>query len=159
MKAREIMNASPATVSPAARISDVARTVLREGDQGVPMVDGNGRLLGIVTEDDLVSKHARVHAPVYLGFLGGVLPLDSRRTKEELRHVLSVCARDIMSTDVPTASPETEVEDIASMMVEEKQNPVIILEGGRIVGKISHREIIQLLIQEEEDEGTDAGST
>jgi CBS domain-containing protein len=95
-----------------------------------------------------------VHFPVYLPFLDSLIFLESpRRYQEDVLHVLGTAAQDIMTRSVRTATPETDVEDIATMMVEERANPIPILdEGGALVGIVSHTDIVRLVEQAGEGE-------
>jgi CBS domain-containing protein len=152
MKASEIMSSDGVTIPPGATVSDVVRLLLASPREGLAVVDQNGRLLGIVTETDVVAKHARAHVPVYLGILGYILPFETRSNDDEVRRVLAVTAQDLMSDDVPTVTPDTDVDDVATLMVEEGINPVPVVEGNRLVGMIGHHEIMRLLLREEEDD-------
>jgi CBS domain-containing protein len=152
MNVRDMMTAPAPTVTPDTRVTEVARLILESGSDGVVVVDAQGNLQGLVTEDDLVAKHARVHAPRYLGILGGVLPIDTGRMREELRHVLAVTAGDIMSPDPVTVDPETSVEDAASIIIEAEAVPLVVMEAGRVVGVVSHSDVIRLLLVEESDD-------
>jgi CBS domain-containing protein len=106
----------------------------------------------VVTHTDLVEKHARVHAPLYLGLLGGILPLDTHRTEDELRHALGVTAADLMTSHAPSVSPDAEIDDAASLMVEKSADPLLVLENRRLLGVLSQADIIRLLLIEESDD-------
>ena len=92
MKVRDIMSSSVVTVSPQERVGEVARLMLDQGVSGLPVVDVEGRVVGIITEGDLVAKHARPHVPLYLGILGMFLPIETQRREEELRRVRQTLA-------------------------------------------------------------------
>ena len=157
MKASEIMTSDAVTVRPEATVGEVVRLLLGAGRQGLGVVDPDGRLLGVVTETDVVAKHARPHVPVYLGILGYILPIETRTNDEEVRHVLAVTARDLMSDDVPVVGPGADVDDVATLMVDENVNPVPVVDGDRLVGMIAHTDIMRLLLREEEDDGANPG--
>jgi CBS domain-containing protein len=151
MKVREIMSSPVVTVSPEATVGEVARTMTDRALSGLPVVDARGLMLGMVTQNDLVVKHAHVHVPRYIGILGGVLPIETGTTDEEMRRVLAVTARDLMTENVVTISPEAEVEDAASLMVERAANPIPVLVRRSLIGIISRTDIIRLLVLEEGD--------
>lgn len=152
MKASEIMVSDDVTIRPDATVSDVVRLLLASPQEGLAVVDQYGKLLGVVTETDVVAKHARAHVPVYLGILGYILPFETRSNDDEVRRVLAVTAQDLMSDDVPTVAPDIDVDDVATLMVDEGVNPVPVVDGDRLVGMIGHPEIMRLLLREEEDD-------
>lgn len=154
MNVGDIMTVDVQTVSPDSQVSEIARTVARTAAPVIPVVASDGQVLGAVSQFDLVAKHARVHVPRYLGILGGIIPLDTHRTGEELRKVLGVTASDLMSTGVPSVTPDTDIDDAASMMVEEKAEALLVLEGNRLAGLLTHLDIIRLLVLEETDDQT-----
>lgn len=158
MKASDIMSSTGITVSPDATVSEVVHLLLQSGHEGLAVVDGDNRLLGMVTETDVVAKHARPHVPVYLGILGYILPIETQGNDEEVRRALAVTARDLMSDDVPTVTPDVDVDDVATLMVEERANPVPVVQGRRLVGMIDHTAIMRLLLIEEADDSTSSAS-
>jgi CBS domain-containing protein len=151
MKVRDIMNAGAPTVEPDASVAEVTSTMLDLNLPGLPVVDRSGRVLGIVTETDLVHKHARLHLPRYIGILGGVVPLDMHRTDEDMRRIVGVKAQEIMTTEVIQIAPDDDVDDAATLMVERGANPLIVIENGRVVGVLSRTDILRLLVIEERD--------
>jgi CBS domain-containing protein len=152
MKVKEIMTSPVLTVSPDTPVAQIARLLREKHISGAPVVDGAGKVVGIVTEIDLIKRHARVHFPVYLPFLDSLIFLESpRRYQEDVRRVLGTTAQEIMTQPVRTATLETDVEDIATMMVEQRANPIPILdESGTLVGIVSHTDIVRLVEQAEQ---------
>lgn len=154
MNVRDLMTASVVSVAPEDQVTDVVRLMVGQNLSGVPVVDEQNRVLGMVTENDVVAKHAQVHLPTYIGFLGTIVPFGKHRTDEEMRRILAVCARDLMTDDVAVISPDISVDEAASIMVEQEVNPLPVVEKGRLVGIISHADIMRLLLQEEEGSGS-----
>ncbi len=145
MKARDIMTTDVVTLAPEASIPEIARTFRERDISGAPVVE-NGQIIGIVTEVDLIARHARPHSPYYLPLLDARIPLGGQREyKQIVRRILGLTARDIMTEGVKTVTPDTDLEDVATLMVEQKANPVPVLDGGRLVGIIGHTDLIQHL--------------
>jgi CBS domain-containing protein len=145
MKVRDIMTTDVVTLAPDTPVPQIARTFRELGISGAPVVE-NGEIIGIVTEVDLIARHARPHSPYYLPLLDARIPLGGQREYNEIiRRVLGLTARDIMTENVKTITADAEVEDLATLMVEEKANPVPVLDAGRLVGIISHTDLIQHL--------------
>jgi CBS domain-containing protein len=159
MKVREIMSAPVVTVSEGAAVAEVARLMLKENVSGLPVMGPDDELLGLVTENDLVEKHAQIHLPKYFSMLGTVLSLGQRHTDEEVRHVLAVTAREVMTENPVTVSPDVSIDEAASLMVERKANPLLVIEQGRLVGIISNTDIISVLLVEEESPADDSSQS
>ena len=157
MKARDVMTMNVVTLGPDTPIREIARTFREQGITGAPVVD-EGEVIGIVTEIDLIARHARPHLPVYLPLLDARIPLGGQREyREIIRRILGLTARDIMTEGVKTVTEDTDVEDVATLMVESKANPVPVLLGGRLVGIITHTHLIQHLEEVPESiEGDDS---
>jgi CBS domain-containing protein len=154
MQAKEIMTSPVLTVSPDTPVAQIARLLRGKHISGAPVVDSTGQVVGLVTEIDLIKRHARVNFPVYLPFLDSLIFLESpRRYQEDVRRVLGTTAQEIMTHPVRTATPETDVEDIATLMVEQRANPIPILDAsGALVGIVSHTDIVRLVEQAEAGE-------
>ena len=75
---REFMNEQPITVTPDTSVGDVAQLIGRTERTGVPVVDDDGRFVGIITEDDLVlsDDEGDLHIPHYIELFGGVVFLE-----------------------------------------------------------------------------------
>jgi CBS domain-containing protein len=158
MNVADIMTSPVATVEPATPVGAVARIMLERSLSGLPVVDQSGKLVGLVTESDLVAKHAHVHVPRYLGILGGVFPLELHNADEEMRRVLAVTAGDLMTRDVIVIAPEATVEDAATLMVEEHANPIPVVANHRPVGIVSRADVVRLLVLEENGAGPTSSS-
>jgi CBS domain-containing protein len=122
MKAKDIMSTPVVVVRLTDPIPDVIRTLRRHAISGVPVVDGFGLMVGIISEDDIVQKEA--------GFGG----LDGGYNAE-----------DVMTMDVVTASEETLANDIARLMVRYQINRVPIVRGEDLAGIVSRADILALL--------------
>src|SRR3954453_16757755 len=97
---RDYMDGDPVTVSPDASLEEVAR-VLGEGElPGVSVVNGDGRVVGIVSENDLATGggEGHLHVPPYVKLFGGLLFLaPSRRFEARVRKALASSAEDMMT--------------------------------------------------------------
>jgi CBS domain-containing protein len=150
MKARDIMTTEVVTLAPDMPIREIARTFRDRGISGAPVVE-HGQVIGIVTEVDLIARHARPHYPRYLPLLDAWIPLGGQHEYHEMaRRILGMTARDIMTVPVKTIDAEADLEEVATLMVENRANPVPVLENGRLVGIISHTDVIRTLEEAEE---------
>lgn len=161
MQAKEIMTSPVSTVTPDTPVGQIARLLCEKHISGVPVVDDTGKVVGIVTEIDLIKRHARVHFPIYLPFFDSLIFLESpHRYQEEVRRALGTTAQEIMTQPVNTAAPDTDIEKIATLMVDERANPIPILDAkGALVGIVSHTDIVRLVEQAEASEGEEVSKS
>jgi len=145
MKASEIMTTDVVTVSKEDNVKEVAKVLTEEGISGVPVVE-DGELIGIVSEGDLVAHDKKLHFPNYVYFLDSVFYLESfDKFEEDLKKVAAVKIKDIMTENVITISPETTVEDMATVIIDEHINRLPVMEDGKMVGIVSRADIVKYM--------------
>lgn len=146
----ELMSSPVITVEPTTSVADVARTMLDHHLQSLPVVDPSGKVVGIVTETDLVVQNANVHFPTFLQILDGRIYLTNPRAfEEELRRALGTVASDVMTPRPHTARPDDDVSVAATLMVDHKINAIPILEGDRLVGIISRSDVLRHVLAQD----------
>jgi CBS-domain-containing membrane protein len=154
MLVRDIMTQDVITVRRDTRVATVARLFREHAISGLPVVDEQGSIVGVITEKDLIARHARPHFPHYVSLLDSVIYLESpKRYEESMRHILATTAGELMTAPVRTVGPDTDVQDLATLMVEEGVNPVPVLDKeGRMVGIVSRTDVLNLIEQAEATE-------
>lgn len=151
MQVQEIMTRDVVTVRAETRIPAVVRLFREHNISGMPVVDLEGNLLGMITELDLIARHARPHFPNYIAFLDSIIYLGStRRYHESMRHILATTAGELMTREVVTVPPETDVQDLAGLMVERGANPVAVVDAEKhLVGIVSYTDLLKMIEQAE----------
>jgi CBS domain-containing protein len=148
MQASDVMTKDVVTVSPETQVLEIARLLGERHIGGVPVVDAEGKLRGVVSEADLVVRAARPHFPRYIPFLEGVIFLENpAHYEQEVQKMLAVTAADIMTEKVITAPPTATLEELATIMTEHNINRVVITDGGRVVGIVTRGDIVRTLAQ------------
>jgi CBS domain-containing protein len=145
---REIMDPSPATVSPDASVHDVVATLREHQLPGVPVVDADGRCVGIVTEADLVlpDDEGDLHIPHYVNLFGGTVFLEPLgRFEDRLRKAFAASAADMMTRDPDTVEPDTSVRDAARLIHDTGHNRLPVVEDGRLVGVVTRVDVLGAL--------------
>jgi acetoin utilization protein AcuB len=130
MTAQDVMTANPMTVSSRASIAE-AWDLMREAEiRHVPVVE-NGALVGIVSDRDL----ARLDVVRLLTVEGA----------DALRRELAMPVVDVMSSDVVTVEPETDLSDVIELLVESKLGaiPVVRPDSGEVVGIVSYIDVLR----------------
>ena len=154
LQARDIMTKEVITVSPETRVSDLAQTLAGKNLGGVPVVDAEGRLVGIVTQSDLIARVEELELPPALNILDFHLYLQiPSHLFRKVEKMLGTTVADIMSPKPLTISPDTPVPRIAALMDQQKIHTLPVLEGGKIVGIIGKIDLIRALALEEAGAG------
>lgn len=140
MKVAEVMTTSVVTVGPEATWKQVAEQMLDAGVSGLPVVDRDGYLLGIVTEADLVSRPAfgdRSHRS--LAALVELFTGDARWVGK----AAGLTAAELMTTAVLTATPDEDIQTVAHRMLDGQVRQLPVLDYGSLVGIVSRRDVMR----------------
>jgi CBS domain-containing protein len=125
-------------------VSDVARLMSEHAISGVPVLDAQGRLVGVVTELDLIVRNGRLEMPAFLQILDAVVPLElPGHLQNRLLHMLGTHAEDVMTRDLHPVGPDMDIADLVDVMVKRRLNPVPVVESGKLVGIVSHADLIR----------------
>ena len=160
MQVRELMSSPAVTVSPETKVQDLAR-IMREGPfSGVPVVDSDGTLLGVVTELALIERNAPLREPRYLAVLSGLIPVgldEYRHYREQMGLVLATDAGELMDDDPATIGPNDTLEKLLTIMRKPEQTMVPVVEGNRVIGVVTRTDVVRVLdrleMAVEEDRG------
>jgi CBS domain-containing protein len=145
---REIMDPDPATVTPESSVEDVVAIMRRHELPGVPVVDADGRCVGMITEADLVlpDDQGDLHIPHYVNLFGGTVFLEPlSRFEQRLRKAFASNAADMMTRDPDSVSPDTTVREAARLIHESGHNRLPVVEDGRLVGVVTRVDVLGAL--------------
>jgi CBS domain-containing protein len=145
---RDIMDPEPATVRPDTPVEEVVAALRRHELPGLPVVDDDGRCVGMVTEADLVlpDDEGNLHIPHYINLFGGTIFLEPlSRFEGRLRKAFASKAEDMMSADPDTVSPDTSVQEAARLIHESGHNRLPVVEDGRLVGVVTRLDVLGAL--------------
>jgi CBS domain-containing protein len=146
-RVRNIMSTSVIAVPPAMDIAEVARLLVEHDISGAPVIDGQ-RVIGVITEMDIVSRHVDVAAPAYGTFLDAIFRLPWDRSDDELRRVLARTAGDLMTSPAVTISADAPVHEAANLMFKRKVNPLPVVDAsGAMIGIVSRSDIVRLIAE------------
>lgn len=141
MKARDVMVSPVITVKPTTSVKDVAKLFLDQRISAVPVVDDGGKVVGIVSEGDLLHRSeagTERRRSWWLQALTGDETLAREFSKAHGRTVA-----DVMTHCVITATPETPLHEIATLLEKNRIKRVPIVENGQLVGLVSRANLIQ----------------
>ena len=143
LKAKDIMTRGVITVEEQTTLEEFARLLVEHQISGTPVIDGDGNLKGIATENDLINRNTKLHIPTILRLFDAFIPLGNSRLEEEIKKMAASHVRDIMTRKVITINQETTLEDIATMMMEKKIHLLPVVQEGKLVGIVGKRDLIK----------------
>jgi CBS domain-containing protein len=142
------MSTDVVVATPEMTVPEVARLMVERHLSGLPVMNGD-RLVGMVTELDLIARRAEPDMPSIFAFFGGYIALGQGEYEEEVRHILATTAAELMTTTVYSIREDATVEELADLMYEREVNPVPVLNAHRrLVGIVSRRDLLGLMVQE-----------
>src|SRR5690625_43369 len=144
----EFMTTDVLVVQPDDPIEQAVTQFAERNITGAPVVDQDGRYVGLVDDSDIVLSSSRVHAPSMVEILGIYFPVPGAMQKfeDEVRHALATTVSDVMQTDAPPLGSDATLTDVASAMNEHDVSRVTILDAeGRVVGLVSRHNLVAAL--------------
>lgn len=145
--ARDIMTENVITVTPETTVQELAKVLTEKSIGGVPVLDSEGSLLGVVTESDLIDQKKKIHIPTMVTLLDSFFYLENPdKMVEEMKKFAGTTVGDILSKDPVTVEEETTLEEIATIMAEKHVHTLPVVKGDKLVGIIGKKDIIKTLI-------------
>jgi CBS domain-containing protein len=143
MKAHDVMTTPVVTVKSTASVKDVARLFLERKVSAVPVVDNQGKLVGIISEGDLLHRSeigTSRHRPWWLVLMAGDQVPAADYIKANAKRVA-----DVMTRDVTTAAPDTPLDEIAVTLEQHGIKRLPIMRNGELVGIVSRANLVQAI--------------
>jgi CBS domain-containing protein len=147
LKAKDVMTREVITVSPDTEVTVIARLLLEKHLNGVPVIDRNGSLVGIICQDDLIAEQKKLPIPSVFTILDAFIPIyPPGKTEKEMQKIAAMKASQAMTADPVTVGPEAGIDEIASIMVNKSIHTIPVMEGGKLVGIIGKEDILRTLV-------------
>ncbi len=143
MRARDIMSTKVVTVSPSTSVRDIAGLMVEKHVSGLPVLNDNGTLVGMVSEGDLLRRPeigTQKHRRRWVSFFSGV---DEQAREFTKSHALR--AGDVMTEQVIHVSEETPLGDVVGLMEKHNIKRLPVLSDGKLVGIVSRADLLRAL--------------
>lgn len=149
LKVKDIMTREVISVSPETEIANAAKILLEKRINGLPVIDASGRLVGILCQSDLVAQQKSIPIPSVFTLLESYIPLTSiKRIDKEVEKIAALTVKQAMTPNPVTVVPETEIEDVAKLMVDNKYHTLPVMEGDKVVGIVGKEDVLKTLLSE-----------
>ncbi len=146
LKAKDIMTSGALTLEPESDVATAAKLLLDKHLNGVPVVDRNGELVGVICQSDLVAQQKSISMPSFFTILDGFISLSSSDDLEkEVNKIAATKVAHAMTSDPVTVTPETSIEKIADLMVERKLYTLPVVENGKLIGVVGKEDVLKVL--------------
>lgn len=151
MYIKDIMTIEVITVSAGDTVEKCANLLSIHDFSGLPVVDDDGYVKGIITEADLIKHNSTVQVPAFIEILGGIIYLDSPNTFfDNVKKSMGHFAKTVMAKDIISVSPDEEIEVAAKLLVRKKIKRLPVLdENGKLIGIVSRKDIMNHLFHNE----------
>jgi CBS domain-containing protein len=147
MQVRDVMTTDVISVRPETPLKDVAHVLVERRISGVPVVDDDGTVLGVVSEADFVAREGAEPARQsrFAWLTGGA------RREEDAQRVAAVTAGEAMSRPAVTVEPDAPLYVAARKMNVTRFNRLPVVESGRLVGIITRADVVRAFDRSDED--------
>lgn len=145
--AGEIMTTHVITLSPDLDIAKAAEILLENRINGAPVIDPDGRLVGILCQSDLIAQQKRLPIPTLFTFLDGLIQLSSaKQIEKQVRKIAALTVAQAMTPDPVTVQPDNRLETVAALMVDNNFHTLPVIEGSRLAGIIGKEDVLRTLL-------------
>lgn len=148
---REVMTTDVVTLAPDQTFEVAADTLAEKSIGAAPVVDADGKVVGLLRDEDLIVSEANLHAPTWFNFLGAEFPLpgENKRFESELKRMTAASVSDLMETEFPTASPDDTLGTVAARMHDADISHIPVIDAdGKLVGIIARGDLVRRVAAE-----------
>ena len=144
---KDVMVANPITVKPDDSVETVLKLLSEKHISGLPVIDDEEKVVGVVSEADLLFKEKPIRMPLYLTFLDSIIylePLD--KFKQHLKKSLGVLVEDVMTPKPIVISSNAPVSQAAELMLTKRINRLpVVDETKKLVGIVTRDNLLKAL--------------
>lgn len=147
LKARDIMTKEVTTASPDMPVGQAAKLLVERHFNGLPVVDAENRLVGIICQSDLIVQQKKIPLPSFFILLDGMIPISSeRKISEEIEKMSALTVAQAMTANPRVIDQETTLEEIATIMVKENVHTLPVVEEGKLVGIVGNEDVLRTIM-------------
>ena len=146
-RAKDIMTTDVIVANKNDIIANVANLLIKEKIGGLPVVDEENKVVGIISETDIMKNESHVDSPRMLNFIQGIIFLDDmKKFEDEMRAIAAYKVEDLMSKDIITVNENDTFDYVANVMINKSINRVpVVDENNFLKGIICRYDIIKAM--------------
>jgi CBS domain-containing protein len=144
---KDFMTVQPVTTSPSASVEAAVKTMEEHQISGLPVVDEGNRVVGILSEGDLLIRELPMKPPLYMTLLGSIIYFESpTQFHQHIKKSLGMLVQDVMTAKPITIHPEASLSDAAEVMLEKKVNRLPVVDADlKLVGILTRHDLVSAL--------------
>lgn len=160
MKIGKVMQTNVVTVTPCTPVQEVASLMVRNHLRAVPVLDENGEVQGIITEEDLIYQLAYRIPQARIKILGEEIYLDDifEATKAIKKKLNAKTAGELMNDTVISVNVNADIKDAATIMLEKSVDSILVMDEEEVKGIVTRHDIVKSLDMENDKEEENSGS-
>jgi CBS domain-containing protein len=146
----DVMSHDPIFVGPKTPIKEAIKILAERHISGLPVVDEAGKLVGVISETDLLWQETGVEPPIYITFLDSVIYLENPvRHEQELHKALGQTVEEVMSGEPVTVTPDQPLRKAAKLMQEKSIRRLAVTDNtGKVIGILTPGDIVRAMAAE-----------
>ncbi|HEY9651543.1 MAG TPA: CBS domain-containing protein [Coleofasciculaceae cyanobacterium] len=143
----DVMSRDPIVVGPDTPIKEAIKILAEQRISGLPVVDDTGKLVGVISETDLLWQETGVEPPLYIMFLDSVIYLENpARHEQELHKALGQTVGEVMSSDPVTVKLDYPLPKAAKIMQEKSiRRLAVVDDAGKVIGILTPGDIVRAM--------------
>lgn len=144
---QDFMTPDPITISPTESLETVIKLLEDHRISGLPVVDAENHVVGIISEGDLLVRESPMQPPLYMTLLGSVIYFESpKQFHQHMQKALGMLVQDVMTRPPITTQPDTPLTSAANVMLAKKINRLPVVDQAQcLIGIITRHDLVRAL--------------
>jgi len=147
----DVMSRDPITVSPESPLKDAIKILAERQISGLPVVDDQSKLIGVISESDLMWQETGVTPPAFIMLLDSVIYLENpARYDRELHKALGQTVGEVMTKEAITVPPDKSLKDAAQLMHDRHIRRLPVVDSAKkLIGILTRGDIIRYMASQD----------
>ncbi len=147
MKIKDLMKEKVVMVRPDTKVEKIAFLLVKYDISGIPVVDAENRVVGVVSESDLLRQRVKSANPSFWEFCSMVMGGGLRGShRDEMKWLMERTAKDIMTSPVTTVDENADVMEAGRLMLEHRIKRLPVTRDGKLAGIVSRHSFVRLAL-------------